>query len=289
MPMATSESTMMAAAAATIRPPLRPLPLGGCGGTSFMVGLRRFAGSATPSAAPLPLSRGGEPRPAASGTYPRTVAQIGRLANVPSGGIRRRGERIVAAPQILRHVDEEAAAADGAEPGLAREAQHRQVLAENLRRECAQAQPAGVIDQALKQHAPKPVPLQIRAHDERELRRRRRGADEMSDGQHLAAGEGGKRLVLRVVYGEELGTQVRAVELHQPGEAQPQILALELGGEGTIGLVIGGRWRANLERAELRQLFDAGVDGRQWTLRLRGGIDLCHGVSPSPDPITPSI
>src|SRR5260370_14547175 len=68
----------------------------------------------------------------------------------------------------------------------------------------------------------------------------------MSDGEHLAAGKGGKRLVLRVVDGEKLGTQVRAVELHQPGEAQPQILALESGGESAIGILIGGGRRPHL-------------------------------------------
>src|SRR5258708_11839730 len=94
----------------------------------------------------------------------------------------------------------------------------------------------------------------------------------MSDGEHLAAGKGGKRLVLRVVDGEKLGTQVRAVELHQPGEAQPQILALESGGESAIGILIGGRRRPHPQPAPPRPPVAAGGGGRPWAPRLPAGV-----------------
>src|SRR5260221_12858722 len=104
----------------------------------------------------------------------------------------------------------------------------------------------------------------------------------MSDGEHLAAGKGGKRLVLRVVDGEKLGTQVRAVELHQPGEAQPQILALESGGESAIGILIGGGRAPNLETREAPEPVRWGGGWRQKPTAAPGRADTSRRRTPSP-------
>src|ERR1700730_8253112 len=110
MPMATSASTMMAAAAATTRPPLRPLPGAVGGGASFMIGLRRSLGSAT-----YP------PPPFCTVNESSADRSLGKCSvQAPAAG---EGKHTVAAANILHHVEEKAAAAGEAEPGLAGEAQ----------------------------------------------------------------------------------------------------------------------------------------------------------------------
>src|SRR6185312_10197305 len=98
---------------------------------------------------------------------------------------------------------------------------------------------------------------------------------------HLATGEHRERLGLCMVDGQELRAQLVAVELDQPGEAQPQIVTLEARGESAIGGVVGGRWRADLESADLRQPVDRRCGGRQRRQWLLDMIDSGHGVPPA--------
>src|SRR5690348_12439250 len=138
MPMATNDSARMTAVTArATRLPRLPVRAGG--GASLMIGQRRFPRSAT-HRVPLPLSH--NPPAATSGTE-RCSADRPPGKRLESSGIRRGGP-VLAAAQILGHVDQEAAAAARAETGLARQALHRQILGQDLRRERAQAQLAGL-------------------------------------------------------------------------------------------------------------------------------------------------